>query len=163
MLRYIINCLLLLLPPTRLFVIRSFLLRLAGVHLGHNVKFCGHSWIYGRGDLFIGDNTWISHNCRIYTHLSSYVRIGANCDIGPHVKIIVGSHVLGSSIRRAGVEIASPIHIGDGSWIASASLILDGTFIPPGCVVGAGSTVLSRSFQPNSLIVGSPAFSKILF
>ena len=160
MIRYLINCILLAIPPTKFFAIRSFFLQLAGVKIGKKVKFCGHSWIYGRGKLSIGDNTWISHNCRIYTHVNADVSIGPNCDIGPHVKLIVGSHEIGSSARRAGKEIANSISIGAGVWIGSSSTLLDGVSIPNGSIVGAGSVVTSPFFRSNSLFVGCPATYK---
>ncbi|WP_442945325.1 acyltransferase [Nocardioides sp. CCNWLW216] len=48
------------------------------------------------------------------------------------------------------------IEIGDHVWIGANSVILPGTSIGPGCVVGAGSIVRGK-FEPNSLIAGVPA------
>ena len=163
MLRYLVNCLLFVLPPTRLFYLRQVLLRVAGVHLGSNVRFCGHSWIYGRGHLSIGDNTWISHGCRIFTHLDAPIEIGKNTDIGPNVLIIVGTHQVGSALRRAGCEVSTKICIGDGCWLGSSVTVLDGVFIPNGCIVGAGSTVTQSVYPPSALLAGAPTILKKIY
>lgn len=156
MLRHLINILLYLLPPSRLFALRRFFLLLAGVSLGNNVQFCGRAWIYGRGQLFVGDDTWFSPATNIYTHTDADIKIGARCDIGPGVEFIPGGHLIGASSRRAGIGTAKPINIGDGCWIGANCLILGGVTIGDGCVVAAGA-VVTTSMPPNSLVAGVPA------
>ena len=51
---------------------------------------------------------------------------------------------------------AKPIHIGDNCFIGCNSIILKGTKLGSGCVVGAGA-VVSGEFADNSVIVGNPA------
>lgn len=48
------------------------------------------------------------------------------------------------------------IEIGDDCWIGLNSIILSGSKIANGCVVGAGS-VVRGSFEPYSIIIGNPA------
>ncbi len=156
MLRHLINTLLFVLPSSRLFAMRRFLLSLAGVGLGVNVQYCGRAWIYGRGQLVIGDDTWLSPATNIYTHTDVTIRIGARCDIGPGVELIPGSHLVGTSARRAGAGTAKPIIIGDGCWIGARCLILGGVTIGDGCIVAAG-TVVTTSMPPNNLVAGVPA------
>ncbi|CAN1550895.1 WbbJ Acetyltransferase (isoleucine patch superfamily) [Burkholderiaceae bacterium] len=156
MFRHLINTLLFVLPPSRLFGLRHFLLTLVGVTLGNNVKYCGRAWIYGRGQLIIGDDTWLSPATNIYTHTDVTIRIGVRCDIGPGVELIPGSHVVGTSSRRSGTGTAKPITIGDGCWIGAHSLILGGVIIGDGCIVAAGA-VVTKSMPPNSLVAGVPA------
>ena len=102
MIRHIINTFLWFLPPTRLFLLRNFLLKIAGIKLGRNIRLCGRSWIYGRGDLLISNDTWISPGAIILTNESATIKIGARCDIGPSVEFITGGHDIGTSLRRAG-------------------------------------------------------------
>lgn len=155
-LRYFVNFLVFLLPPTRFFLIRSSLLRIAGVKVGVDSSICGHLWIYGRGNLFIGESTWISPRAVIHTHLAADICIGARCDIGPSVEFITGSHMLGTSQRRAGAGTALPISVGDGCWIGARTVILGGVTIGAGSVVAAGS-VVTRDVPPNVLVAGVPA------
>lgn len=154
--RYLINFFLFLLPTTRFFSLRSAALRLVGIKIGNNVSFCGHGFIYGRGSVSIGDRTWLSPGVIIRTHPDATVTIGCNCDIGPNVTFITGSHVIGGADRRAGCGFALPIAIGDGCWIGASTLLLPGVVLGSGCVVAAGS-VVTKSFSSNLLLAGVPA------
>lgn len=159
MIRHFLNALLLLLPPSRMFGLRRALLRACGVQVAEGVSFCGHGWIYGRGALAIGADTWLSPRVVFYTHEDVPITVGAHCDIGPGVEFIVGSHVIGEPSRRAGEGTAQAIAIGDGCWIGAGCKILDGVHIGAGCVVAAGA-VVTQSMPPNSLVAGVPAVVK---
>lgn len=159
MLRHFFNILLWILPPTRLFPFRNLLLRIAGVKLGKNVCFCGQSWIYGRGSLDIGDDTWISPGAVIFTHQEAEIVIGSNCDIGPGVEFITGTHEIGPRNRRAGNGYARKIYVGDGVWIGAKSIILGGVTIGAGSVIAAGSLVKS-DVPENCLVAGVPSVMK---
>jgi maltose O-acetyltransferase len=156
MLRYLINTALYILPISRFFILRNFCLRMAGVKISKNVSFCGHGWIYGRGNLVIGSNTWISPRVIFHTHENVSIIIGNFCDVGPGVSFITGSHIIGRFNRRAGEGNAQSIFVGNGSWIGANSLILGGVKIGAGAVVAAGSVVI-RDVQPNTLVAGVPA------
>ena len=159
MIRHIVNIFLWFLPPTRLFLLRNFFLKIAGISLGKNVRFCGRSWIYGRGDLLISDDTWISPGAIVFTHESVTIHVGSQCDIGPGVEFITGSHDIGNSLRRAGNGFAKAITVGDGVWIGAKSIILGGVTIGSGSIIAAGSLV-RFDVPPNSLVAGVPAIVK---
>ena len=156
MLRHFVNIVLYLLPPSRLFKLRRLLLKFAKVNISNGVSFCGRSWIYGRGKLFIGPNTWLSPGVVFYTHKEAEIKIGSSCDIGPGVQFIVGSHEIGNKERRAGNGISRKIVIGNGVWIGANSTILDGITIGDGCIVAAGS-VVHEKIEDNCLVAGVPA------
>lgn len=156
MIRHFINLILLLLPPSRFFLLRRALLRLAGVNVANGVSFCGGGWIFGRGKLDVGSCSWLSPSSTFYTHVDAPIVIGERCDIGPGVKFVTGSHAIGSSHRRAAEGEASPIYIGDGCWIGAYCIILGGTRIGNGCVVAAGS-VITQDVPDNMLVAGVPA------
>jgi maltose O-acetyltransferase len=156
MTRHFVNLFLWLLPPSRLFIIRNFFLKICNIRLGSGVSICGRGWIYGRGDLQISDFTWISPGVIFFTHVDVEISIGSNCDIGPGVKFITGSHLSGNEARRAGHGIALPIHIGNGCWIGAGSIILGGVTIGDGAIVAAG-TVVNKDCPANVLIAGVPA------
>ena len=117
---------------------------------------CGHSWIYGRGKLHIGKDTWLSPGVIIHTHTNADIHIGDCCDIGPNVEFIPGSHRISNASRRAGEGIAKPITVGNGTWIGARSIILGGITIGEGCVIAAGS-VVTKNVPKNSLVAGIPA------
>lgn len=159
MIRHLFNILLWILPPSRLFQFRRVCLRLSQVDIGERVSVCGRGWIYGRGILRIGANTWLSPGVIFHTHLDAPIVIGSDCDIGPAVEFITGGHVMGSASRRAGVGTAEAIMINNGCWIGAGSQILAGVTIGPGAVVAAGSVVI-RDVPANVLVAGVPAVVK---
>ncbi|MFZ2407325.1 MAG: DapH/DapD/GlmU-related protein [Methylobacter sp.] len=159
MIRHLLNLLLWILPPSRLFSFRRLCLELAQVGVGKNASVCGRGWIYGRGQLNLGRDTWLSPGVIFYTHLDAPIVIGSNCDIGPAVEFITGSHIIGTSSRRAGDGTAEPIVINDGCWIGAGSRILGGVTIGAGSVVAAGS-VVTCDVPADVLVAGVPAVFK---
>jgi maltose O-acetyltransferase len=159
MLRHLINIVLRWFPPSHLLHLRATLLRLGGLEIEPGVAYCGHGWVYGRGKLFIGRETWLSVGVVFHTHLDATISIGARCDIGPDVRFIVGSHKLGDSKRRAGKGVARPIRVGNGCWIGAGCFILDGVTIGDGCVIAAGAVVVD-DIPPNTMAAGVPAVVK---
>jgi maltose O-acetyltransferase len=162
MLRHIVNLLLWGFPPSRFFQLRRWLLRIAKVNVAENVSFCGRGWVYGRGILTIGCDTWISPGSVFYTHLDAPVSIGSNCDIGPGVEFVTGGHTIGDPTRRAGIGNAKAISIGNGCWIGARSTILGGVQVGAGCVIAAGS-VVTQDVPPHCLVAGVPARIKRKF
>ena len=159
MLRHLINFLFWILPPSRFFYCKRICLKLSHVEIGKNVSMCGRGWIYGRGQLRIGCDTWLSPGVIFHTHLDAPIIIGSNCDIGPSVEFIPGGHLIGSASRRAGTGTAKPIMIHDGCWIGAGSRILGGVTIGPSSIVAAGSVVI-RNVPANVLVAGVPAVVK---
>jgi maltose O-acetyltransferase len=159
MLRHLLNFLLFILPPSRCFLFKRLCLKLSRVELGENVSICGRGWIYGRGRLYIGNETWLSPGVIFHTHLDAPIIIGSNCDIGPSVEFITGGHIIGTASRRAGTGTAKPIVINDGCWIGASSRILGGVNIGAGSVVAAGS-VVTRDVPADVLVAGIPAVFK---
>lgn len=159
MFRHLINIFLWFLPPTRMFAFRRLCLRAAGLDLGAQVCFCGRGWVYGRGKVHIGHETWLSPGVTIHSHQEAQIVIGDRCDIGPGVEFIPGSHQFGPSSRRAGLGTARPIRVGSGCWIGAGSIILGGVVIGDGAVIAAGA-VVTRSVSADSLVAGVPATPK---
>ena len=156
MIRHLLNFLLGILPPSRFFQFRRICLKLCHINIDKDVSVCGRGWIYGRGSLSIGSDTWISPGVIFYTHLDAPIVIGSNCDVGPAVEFITGGHSIGGPSRRAGQGTAKPIVINDGCWIGARSTVLGGVTIGKGAVIGAGSLV-NKDIPPNSLAYGVPA------
>jgi maltose O-acetyltransferase len=159
MIRHFLNILFSILPPSRLFLFRRICLKFAQVEIGKNVLVCGRGWIYGRGCLHIGSNTWLSPGVIVYTHLNAPIKIGSNCDIGPGVEFITGGHFIGVSSRRAGEGTAKTIVVNDGCWIGAGARIFGGVSIGKGAVVAAGSVVI-HNVPENVLVAGVPAVVK---
>lgn len=152
---YISSILFPLLPDTRCFGFKRFMLMLAGAKIGRNVRICSSVKVTGAGNLTIGDNTWIGH--RVLLVASSSIKIGSNVDIAPNVFIGNGTHeITPDRDRIADIELSKDIEIGDGCWLCANSVILPGVSIGRKCVVAAGS-IVTKSVDSMKLIAGIPA------
>jgi len=106
------------------------------------------------GCIYIGDNVFLNEGCNI--HAAHSISIGSGCKIGENVQILDTSfHAVNLDSE---VKIA-PIQIESGVWIANNVIILPGVRIGHNSVIGSGS-VVSKNFDPYSLIVGNPAILK---
>lgn len=152
-----INLLFFILPLTRLFAFKAFLLRHCGIEIGSAACVTGGMRIYGHGRLSIGANSWLGIGCRFYIPVGSSVVIGDRCDIAPEVKFVCGSHRIGTAERRAGEGFADDIVVGAGSWIGVGSTLLAGVRIGEGSVVAAGAVVTPGRYPANALLAGVPA------
>jgi maltose O-acetyltransferase len=142
--------------PAKPFSLRRVLMRWSGMKIGKRVAISTNVMVYNRF-LMIGDDTWVGPDSTFYTNQDGQVSIGRNCDIGPGVALVTGSHEMGDELRRAGTGYCRDISIGDGSWIGARAVILGGVVIGLGSVVGAGALVLPGNYAANSLLIGVPA------
>ena len=117
--------------------------RSAAIKIGNNVGMSGAT-IYARRGIYIGDNTQIGANCKIL-------------DNDFHPLDFNSRNILSRERNEAEIEIPSKeIYIGANCFIGCNSIILKGTKLGDGSVVGAGA-VVAGEFPSNSVIVGNPA------
>lgn len=154
MLSYIIQLVFPVLPDTRLYHLKVFLLRLRGFRIGRNVRVVS-SVRFKLRMLSVGDNTFIGHQTLIAGG-NALVHIGQNVDIAARCMLMTGTHEIGSSIQRAGKGRSDNITIGDGTWVGAGAIILGGVHIGRGCIIGAGSLV-RKDVEDNCLVAGVPA------
>lgn len=144
-----------LMPQTRMFHAKARFYAKAGVKLGRNVKICGSARIHDP-HVTIGDGTWVGAGVQLISTSTAPIEIGARCDIGPEVMVVVGSHLVGKHERRGGSGDSKPIRIGSGCWIGARALFVAGSSIGDGCIVAAGA-VVTKNFGNDVLIAGVPA------
>ena len=109
----------------------------AEIKIGNGVGISGAT-IYARKSITIGDNTLIGGNVKILDNDFHPLEIEArNADIKEKIQ-------------------AKPIMIGKNCFIGCNAIILKGTELKDGCIVGAG-TVVSGKFEETSVIAGNPA------
>lgn len=145
-----------LLPLTRFFQVRRWLLVHRGAEIGPGVRLAGGTKIVGKGTLNIGEDTWVGPYGLFFTHPDAPIQIGARCDIAPEVCFVTGTHILGNYRQRAGKGLARPIHIGNGCWLGARVTVLAGVTIGDGAIVAAGA-VVSADVEQNTLVGGVPA------
>lgn len=108
---------------------------------------------YGE-NIHIGDRTFI--NSRLTALDVATITIGADCQIGPNVQLLTPWHPIDPEPRRAKLEAARPIVIGDNVWLGGGVVICPGVTIGENSVIGAGS-VVTRDIPAGVVAVGSPA------
>ena len=124
----------------------------AGVYVGHRALLHGDT----RGELVVGDGTWIGPDA--YMHSAGSIRIGRQVGLGPRVSILTSTHeetVPPAAIIDAPLEFA-PVEIGDGCDIGLAAILLPGAKLGAGVKVGAGS-VVAGEVPDGAIVAGVPA------
>jgi maltose O-acetyltransferase len=84
------------------------------------------------------------------------ITIGEDVQIGPNVQLLTPTHPLEPEPRRAKIEAARPITIGDNVWLGGGVIVCPGVTIGANTVVGAGAVVV-RDLPANVVAVGNPA------
>lgn len=144
-----------LLPDTRLYKFKNYLLRLLGFNIHISARLVSSIKISGVCDLKIGEDTFVGHDVCFYGN-GKFI-LGNNIDIAPQVKLLTGSHLVDQlPARAAGSGFNSYIQIGNGAWIGAGSIILPGVVIGEGSIIAAGS-VVNKDVEPFSLYAGNPA------
>lgn len=145
------------LPSTRFFGLKRRFLRICGARIGAGVSLNMAVHVLGRGDLMIGEGSWIGVRNLFIIPAGAKIEIGSHCDVAPDVIFECGSHEIGGPTRRAGRGTAASISVGDGCWIGTRALLLGGAVVGQGCVIAAGAVVLPGTYPANSLLAGVPA------
>ena len=116
------------------------------------IKFAG-----GLGDIEIGENSFINSGCVLYSgngiKIGKNVLIAANCTLAPvnHEFKNPDSFILeqGFKLSKGGIVIE------DDVWIGAGVIILDGSHIKKGSVIGSGSLV-NTSTKEYGIYFGNP-------
>ncbi len=123
-----------------------------GFQVGEGTRVVGP--LHCTGKLTIGKNCWIGKNFMVNGY--GEVSIGDNCDIAPGVSIQTGSHLIGTSDRRAGEITEKDVMIGSGTWICANATLIGGVEVGKGCVIAACACV-NKNIESNTLVAGVPA------
>jgi maltose O-acetyltransferase len=82
--------------------------------------------------------------------------IGDDVQIGPNVQLLTPTHPIEPERRRAKLEAAKPVIIGDNVWLGGGAIVLPGVTVGENTVVGAGA-VVTRDLPNGVVAVGNPA------
>ena len=109
------------------------------------------------GTLFIGEDTHIQPRCQFSAYKGS-IQIGRWVQIAPNCAFYPYDHGFSSEelIKNQALKTQGGISIGDDAWLGVGVVVLDGSKIGNGAVVGAGSVVKSL-IPDNAIAVGAPA------
>ncbi len=121
----------------------------AEIIIGDGVGMSGAT-IYARKGISIGDNTCIGANCKILDN-----------DFHPVEDAELRNRLMQGNVGPDDNDAipAKPIVIGKNCFIGCNTIILKGTQLGDGCVVGAGA-VVRGTFPPGTVLIGNPARPK---
>lgn len=99
-----------------------------------------------------------SCNFNCFLGATGGLEIGENVLIGPNVTIITEKHNfedIETPIKEQGV-LQVPVKIENNVWIGANVVILGGTEIKEGAIIGAGS-IITKSVNSKEIVAGNPA------
>lgn len=109
--------------------------------------------LVGRG-LVLGKNVTIEYTAYIDDDFPYLVRIGDNCSISNHVRLLAHDATIFKFTN--GHTRLGKVELKDNCFIGERSIILPGVTVGPNVLVAAGS-VVNRDIPPNSCVAGIPA------
>lgn len=119
-------------------------------NIGHGSKIS----VGKSGEIIFGDNFKISAESTVISYRR--VKFGSNCLLSWDVLIMDTDF---HSIHNSDDEIINEdreIVIADNVWIGCRTIILKGSIIPNGVIIGAGSIVNNKLYQNKALYAGIP-------
>ena len=109
--------------------------------------------IFNPQRMTVGDNVYIGPGCYFG---GGEVVLEDEVSIGPFAVVAAGKHTMRNGSYRFGPYEFGHIHIGRGSWICANTVIACGVTIGKGCLVAAGSLVMS-DVPDYGVVCGVPA------
>ena len=116
------------------------------IEIGENVyidSFVRIRPVGGKGDIKIGPNCFINAGCVLFS--GNGINMGSNVLVAPNCTFAPTNHAYQlrcKVIRQQGfLPSKGGILIEDDVWIGANSVILDGSILRRGCVIGASSLV----------------------
>jgi maltose O-acetyltransferase len=102
----------------------------------------------------MGARAFVNANC-VFLDCAAIV-IGDDFQCGPGAQLLTPEHPLDAVERKAGLESARPIRIGDDVWLGGGAIVLAGVTIGDRAVVGAGA-VVTKDVPADVVAAGNPA------
>jgi putative colanic acid biosynthesis acetyltransferase WcaF len=145
------------LPETRFFGLKRYLMRLAGIKIGENSRVCSSVTISGNGTIEIGDNVWIGPQVFLSASTPASIKIASHCGIAPQTYIATGTHEIDyEGLSSLGPGLNLDVIIEEGAWIGPKVAILPGLTIGKKAIVAAGA-VVSKDVAEKTMVGGVPA------
>jgi maltose O-acetyltransferase len=136
-------------PEARLAVLRELL-----GSLGEGAYIRPPLWCDYGYQIHVGARIFINYGAVLLDVAT--ITIGEDVQVGPNVQFLTPTHPIEAEARRAKLEAAKPITIGNNVWLGGGVIILPGVSIGENTVVGAGA-VVTKDLPANVVAVGNPA------
>lgn len=128
------------------------------IYLGENI----YSYrmivdVFNDNVFHIGKHNFINRNLHVIVSEGHHVFIGDHGNFSLNVYIRnADAHLIYDSISRKRINQTKSIFIGDHVWVGQDSLILKGTKIDSGSIIGAKSVISGKKIGCNSVWAGNP-------
>jgi len=119
--------------------------------IGRGSRICvGHNAILNVGQMY--------NTSRLHLVCMNEMQIGKNVLIAWDTTLMDSDmHSIIDLSNNQLIPKSKKVIIDDNVWIGTRSIILKGTYIPSGSIIGAGSVVAGKFHEKNSVIAGNPA------
>ncbi len=133
------------------------------VYIGKDCKLRGTylMCIDDKNSIVISDKTTTNGEFwgSVYFHTmeGTSISLGSDCMLSGNIIIRTtdGHAIINKDGKR--LNVPKNIVIGNHVWIGMNNILLKGSNIKDGCIIGAGSVVAKEFYNPYSVIVGNPA------
>ena len=107
--------------------------------------------------IVIGDGIFIFGNTRIYCVQGSNVNIEEGCMLSDQIEIrTTDNHSIIDKISGKRINFEEDVILHKHVWVGTHVILLKGTEIPEGSIVGAGTICTKKYDIANSVIAGNP-------
>lgn len=120
----------------------------------------GHHCVFSYPTIYVGEHVYIGPNC-LFRSIHGTIHIGNHVMFGPGVHIHGGNHIYncaGKYMDEATKEIGADgdLVIEDDVWVGANAIVLRGSHIGRGAIIGAG-TIVRSEVPPYAIVVGIPS------
>lgn len=105
-------------------------------------------------NIHFGERAFVNANC-VFLDCAE-ISIGDDFQCGPGVQLLTPEHPLDAIERKAGLESARPIRIGNDVWLGGGAIVLAGVTIGDRAIIGAGA-VVAKDVPADVVVAGNPA------
>jgi len=137
--------------PLKLSVLKCWVLRRFGAHVGRGVVIKPQVKITFPWRLTLGDHVWLGEEAWVLN--LAPVRLDNDVCVSQRVFICAGNHDYRSPAFKL---VTEPIRIESGAWLAAGSLVGPGVSVGTHAVLSAGS-VATTNLEPYGVYQGNPA------
>lgn len=119
--------------------------------------YCLNAVIYNNSLLYFGKDNFINQKLNIIVSEQENIIIGNDCIISMNCWMrTADAHLIYDSYTKKRLNNSKGILIGDHVWIGQQALLLKGTEIASGSIIGAASVVANKRIPSNCIYAGNP-------
>lgn len=114
--------------------------------------------VYNDSTVYIGENCFFNKALHMIASEHQNIIIGDDClfSFGVFIRT-TDAHVIYDCVSKERINQSASVFIGDHVWVGQNALLLKGTKIGSGAIIGGGGCVAGKTIPSNVSAVGNPA------